>query len=255
MRPAFLLAPVLCLLGVSGWAEDRRPAVVVELFTSEACSNCPPADEMLDRLEHTVSGVKVIALEEHIDYWNSSAWTDRFSAPIFHARQNDYALFFRNDSIYTPQMVVNGHVQFVADDPSRAAYEIKHAASSSQYSVSLQPQRNGKDSALTDLAILIHNNQKNEPVPADVYLAISEDRLTSNVQTGENAGRSLRHGPVVRSFGVIGNIAAKPFNEVGLKSTLKIPPDWKPDNLHAVVFIQERRSRQITAAAVTSLRN
>jgi hypothetical protein len=252
MRSVFLLAPVLCLIG---FAQDRRPAVVVELFTSEACSNCPPADEMLDRLERSVSNVHVIALEEHIDYWNNTGWTDRFSAPIFHARQNDYALFFQNTSIFTPQMGVNGHVQFVADDATRATYEINHAATSTQYAVRLQPQRSAKDPSLTDLSIYVKNNGPNKPTPSDVYLAISEDRLTSNVRSGENAGRMLRHGPVVRSFGVIGNIEARAFNEVGLKSTLKIPAEWNADHLRAVVFIQEHRSRQIIAAAVTSLKN
>ena len=255
MRSASFLFAAFCLCAASGFSEDRRPVVVVELFTSEGCSSCPPADEMLDRLERTVSGVRVIALEEHVDYWNNLGWKDRFSAPIFHARQNDYAQFFQSDSIYTPQMVVNGHVQFVADDAGRAAYEINHAASSPQYGLRLQPQHNTKDPSLTDLTIYVKSNRTDKPEPADVYLAISETRLSSNVQQGENAGRMLRHGPVVRSFGVIGNIEARRFNEVGLKSTLKIPADWNPDHLRAIVFVQEHRSRLITAAAVTSLKN
>lgn len=255
MRPASFLATVLYFCCVAGFSEDRRPVVVVELFTSEACSSCPSADEMLDRLEQSVSGVRVIALEEHVDYWNNLGWTDRFSAPVFHARQNDYALFFQNDSIFTPQMIVNGSVQFVADRFNRAADRIKQAATSPQYALRLQPQRNAKDPTLTDLTIYVKNDRPNKPEPADVYLAISEAQLTSNVQQGENAGRTLHHGPVVRSFGVIGNIEARQFNEVGLKSTLKIPSTWNPDHLRAVVFIQEHRSRQITAAAATSLKN
>jgi hypothetical protein len=251
MRPVFLLA----LFAITAFAEENRPVVVVELFTSESCSNCPPADEMLDQLQRSIPRVRVIALEEHIDYWNNQGWVDRFSAPIFHARQNDYALFFKNDSIFTPQMVVNGHVQFVADDMSHAVSEIRHAVATAQYAVRLDPQRNPKNYALTDLTILVKNNRQEKPEPADVYLAISEDRLTSNVLHGENAGRLLRHGPVVRSFGVIGNIEARSFNEVGLKSTLKIPAEWNPEHLRAVVFIQEHRSHLITAAAVTGLRN
>jgi hypothetical protein len=255
MRLAFLLATVLCLFAACGFSEERRPAVVVELFTSEACSSCPPADEMLERLEQGVSGVRVIALEEHIDYWNNTGWADRFSSPLFHARQNDYAVFFQSDSIYTPQIVVNGKAQFVADHYSHVVSQIEEAAIAPQYSLWLQPRRDPRNSAIWDLSIYVKNIRQAKPEPADVYLAISETHLTSNVKQGENAGRSLHHGPVVRSFGVIGNIEARPFNQVGLRSTLKIPSDWNADNLRAVVFIQEHRSRHITAAASTSLKN
>jgi hypothetical protein len=250
MRLAFLLFTVVSLFG-----QDRRPVAVVELFTSEACSSCPPADEMLDRLEQQgVSDVRVIALEEHIDYWNNTGWVDRFSSPLFHARQNDYGQFFHTDSIYTPQMVVNGNAEFVADHFSHAVAQIKKAAVSSQYGLRLQPQRT-RDAAVWDLTVYVKNNRQGKPEPSDVYLAISETNLNTNVQRGENSGHTLRHGPVVRSFGVIGNLEARPFNEVGLKSTLKIPADWNLDHLNAVVFVQEHRSRQITAAASTSLKN
>lgn len=254
MRPVCFLTALLCFCGASGFSGDRRPVAIVELFTSEGCSSCPQADEMLDRLPRNIPAVNVIALEEHIGYWNNLGWKDKFSAPIFHSRQNDYAQFFQNDSVFTPQMVVNGHVQFVADDPEHATSEILHAATLPQYEVRLQPQRNGRDSSLTDLLIYVKNNRRNKPIAADVYLAVSETRLTSNVQRGENAGRTLRHGPVVRSFGVIGNIEARSFNEVGLKSTLKLPQDWNPNHLRAVVFIQERQSHQITAAEAIELR-
>jgi hypothetical protein len=254
MRPVSLLAAIVCLCGTAAFSADRRPVAIVELFTSEACSSCPSADAMLDRLQRNVPGVTVIALEEHIDYWNNAEWQDRFSAPIFHARQNDYAQFFRNDNIFTPQMVVNGHAPFVADNTDHVAAEVVQAAVTPQYGLWLQPQRNARDSSITDLTIYVTNNRQSKPEPADVYLAISETRLTSNVQRGENAGRNLKHGPVVRSFGVVGNIEARQFNSVGLRSTLKIPADWNQDHLRAVVFVQERKSRRITAAEVTELR-
>ena len=100
------------------WADDGRAPVIVELFTSEGCSSCPSADNLLARLERTqpVENAHVIALEEHVDYWNQLGWKDRFSNPLFRGRQNDYARFFQTDNIYTPQMVVNGQAQFVGDD-------------------------------------------------------------------------------------------------------------------------------------------
>src|SRR5579862_2899444 len=123
----------LALLAVLGLgilqAEDRRVPVIVELFTSEGCSNCPPADQLLARLERSqpVAGARVIALEEHVDYWNQVGWVDPFSSPQYRARQNDYALSFHVDNVYTPQMVVNGGAAFIGDDMNRA-YQVIGAA-------------------------------------------------------------------------------------------------------------------------------
>src|SRR5579871_811761 len=116
-----LIAAGLLFCGFSA-AQDRRVPVIVELFTSEACASCPAADAMLARLERTqpISGVRIIALEEHVDYWNQLGWTDPFSAPQFHARQNEYAVAAHVEDIYTPQMIVNGQVGFEGADVNRA---------------------------------------------------------------------------------------------------------------------------------------
>src|ERR1700731_1319218 len=134
-------------LGVLGFAicvpvamaADRPVPVIVELFTSEGCSSCPSADRMLARLEQTqpVPGAQVVAIEEHVDYWNQLGWTDPFSSPQFRARQNDYAVAFHASDIYTPQMVVNGQSQFVGSDANRAYHEIGAAAQSATTAVDL----------------------------------------------------------------------------------------------------------------------
>src|SRR5580704_11614543 len=108
---------IFALLGLGGAqaADDRRVPVVVELFTSEGCSSCPPAEQLLSRMDRTqpFAGVRVIALEEHVDYWNSLGWTDPFSSSQYRIRQNDYGRKFSAEGIYTPQMIVNGQAQFV----------------------------------------------------------------------------------------------------------------------------------------------
>ena len=250
---------LICLgLACSGAfaAADSRTPVIVELFTSEGCSNCPPADAMLARLEHTqpVPGARVIVLSEHVDYWNNLGWTDPFSSPQFRARQNDYARAFGVDSIYTPQMVVNGRAEFVGDDFKRAATEIEHAANQPSATIQLQPVRNSKDRDLIDLAVHVVDlppirvTGKKDRAPVQVFLAITEDNLSSDVQRGENSGRRLRHVAVVRSFGSLGNLDPRETPTLSLRSTLKLPSNWKRQDLHAVVFLQEHATQRIIGA-------
>jgi hypothetical protein len=249
--PALLAVAPFCLA-----ADNGGPIpVIVELFTSEGCSSCPPADDLLAKLDRgqSVSGARVIALEEHVDYWNQLGWTDRFSNPIFRGRQNEYSNFFRTENIYTPQMVVAGRAQFVGDDAVRAAQEVGRAAAvAPSYGLRVIPERNA-DPALTDLTVYVKMLQ-GKPQSADVFLAVTESKLSSNVQRGENAGRTLRHAPVVRSFGVIGSIEPRRFDEVGIKSTMKFPDDWRRENLRAVVFVQDRNTHAIVAAAAIDLK-
>ena len=247
--------------GVAFAASDSRVPVLVELFTSEGCSSCPPADALLAKLEHSqpVSGARVIALSEHVDYWNNLGWVDPFSSPQFRARQNDYAHAFGVDNVYTPQMVVNGRAEFVGDDFKRASSEIERAANQPSATVQLQPVRNPKDRELVDLIVSVVNlppirvTGKKDAAPIQVFLAVTEDNLTSDVQHGENSGRRLRHVAVVRSFGLIGNLDPREKPELSVRSTLKFPSNWKRQDLHAVVFLQERATQRIVGAESVDL--
>src|SRR5258708_34717196 len=123
-----IVLPVLVLAAVVS-AQGRIP-VVVELFTSEGCSSCPPADNVLTQLDQRqpVAGVEVIALSEHVDYWDSLGWKDRFSSPLFSARQEEYGRLFRVDSVYTPQVVVNGQAQALGSDADSVQEAIRAVA-------------------------------------------------------------------------------------------------------------------------------
>jgi hypothetical protein len=236
-------------------AADRPAPIIVELFTSEGCSSCPAADRLLARLEQTqpVPGAQVVALEEHVDYWNQLGWTDPFSSPQYRARQNDYARVFKVSDIYTPQMVVNGQTAFVGSDMNRAYHEIGAAAQAATTLVDLGANSNSRDPDLLDLSVQVTNIKTAKWRDSNVYLAVTENGLTTFVPRGENSGRTLRHSSVVRSFGVIGRV--KPEGATGgqLVSTLRLPREWKRENLRAVVFVQERDTYRITGASVVDL--
>jgi hypothetical protein len=250
----FVLAGLLCLPLLR--AEDRRVPVIVELFTSEGCSSCPPADGLLARMERTqpVAGARVIALEEHVDYWNQLGWSDPFSSAQYRARQNDYALTFRTEDIYTPQMIVSGQAAFVGVDADKAYQQIGLAAQAQTTVIDLKTSPNEGGPDLVDLSVRVSNPKNAKLRDANLYLAVTESELSTNVARGENAGRLLRHAPVVRNFGLIGKIDPRGANVGQVVSTLRLPREWRRENLRAVVFVQERDSFRITGAGVIDLR-
>ena len=234
---------------------DRPVPVIVELFTSEGCSSCPAADRLLSRLEQTqpVAGAQVVAIEEHVDYWNQLGWTDPFSSPQYRRRQNDYAVAFKAKDIFTPQMVVNGQTAFVGSDSNRAYHDIEAAAQTATTLVDLGAGPNSRDPDLLDLSVQVTKPKATKWRDSNVYLAVTERGLTTFVQNGENSGRTLRHSSVVRSFGVIGRVNSQGANGGQLISTLRLPRDWKRENLRAVVFVQERDTYRITGAGIVDL--
>jgi hypothetical protein len=254
MRYLSILGFAVCLPLAS--AADRPAApVIVELFTSEGCSSCPAADRLLTRLEQTqpVPGAQVIAIEEHVDYWNQLGWTDPFSSPQYRARQNDYAVAFHASNIYTPQMVVNGSVEFVGSDTNRAYHEIGAAVQAATTQIELGTAPNSGDLELLDLSMRLTTPKTAKLHDSNIYLAVTENNLATLVQRGENAGHTVRHSAVVRSFGVIGKVDAKGASGGQVVSTLRLPREWKRENLRAVVFVQERDSFHITGASVIDL--
>lgn len=227
-------------------------AVVVELFTSEGCSTCPPADKLLTELDENqpVTGAQVIALSEHVDYWNRLGWKDPFSSAQFTERQTDYSRTLHVDDIYTPQMIVDGRTEFVGNQRAAALEAIARAAQSPKASVEAVV----KSSAANSITLSIQVSD----VPdvsrgdrADVIVAITESGLMSNVSRGENAGRRLTHSAVTRRMVMVGTIEGKAFNA---EQAVHLESIWKRARLRAVVFVQERGSRRILGAAAIPLK-
>jgi len=208
--------------------------VLVELFTSEGCSSCPPADAVLARLhrDQPVPGVQLIVLSEHVDYWNNLGWRDPYSDARFSERQGDYG-----SRIYTPQIIVDGRIDVLGSDQSGIERAAKAVALDPHGTVRLARTAQGVKVSATDLSG--HGD-------ARVMLAVVEDGLVSKVERGENAGRTLTHSAVVRSLREVGRIppaAAEWSAEVPVSTDVS----WK--RTRVVAFVQEAATRRVLASA------
>jgi hypothetical protein len=235
---------------------QKRTPVIVELFTSEGCSSCPPADEVLARLERTqpVDGAEIITLGEHVDYWDYIGWSDPFSSPIFSERQGAYAEAFVLDGAYTPEMVVDGKVEFVGSNWDKAVAAISQAARAPKADVQIITARKNADAISLQMHVInLPAGTASETV--DLLLAVTESDLLSNVLRGENAGRRLSHRTVVRQLGLIYSTEAKPGTSFSAESTVTLAKGWNAENLRAVAFAQERKSRRVIGAETVKLAN
>ncbi len=210
--------------------------VLVELFTSEGCSSCPPADALLERLDRSqpVSGAQIIVLSEHVDYWNHIGWADPYSSPASTARQEEYARRFRTQGPYTPQMVVDGRSEFVGSDARAAESAIRDAIRQTKTAIRI---------AESDGAAAVEV----DPLPAGtahkatVFAAYAADAGTQDVLRGENKGRRLHHVAIakeLKSIGMIDN--RRPFQvRLPLQSGSRL-----------IVFVQESGNGPVLASAM-----
>jgi hypothetical protein len=205
-------------------ADPRSQGVaVVELFTSEGCSSCPPADDVLVDLARTSDAV--YALSFHVDYWDGLGWPDRFASSDNTARQRAYARSFGASGVYTPQMVVGGIEQFTGSDSARAAKSVARALArpiAAHLSVRVR--------AVSPEAIAVDYEVVGAPADAVLDVAVVERSATSHVGAGENAGRTLHHANVVRAFVV----APLPTST----ATLRVPASLRRANAEVFAYVQ-----------------
>lgn len=230
----------------------KRTPIIVELFTSEGCSSCPNADGNLSMLEREqpIANAEIIALSEHVDYWNRLGWSDPFSSNQFSARQGEYSQFLgKNGDVYTPQMIVDGNRELPGHDMRAALKAITEAANSVKGEVAITTGKISNDSIPITIKI---NNLPNisSGETAIVLLAITENNIASSVARGENAGRRLAHTGVVRYLQNVGTAAN---GEKTYSVDVLLGKDWKLQNLNVVAFIQETGSRKILGAEQINL--
>ena len=214
---------------------------LVELFTSEGCSSCPPADLLLSKIASDAKKENrpIYTLSFHVDYWNRLGWTDPYSAAKFTRRQQDYAQTLRLSGIYTPQMIVNGTAEFVGSNRANATKAIEAAIVRKASTMIDLKAKASPDEIVVEYKL-------SEPAPeAVLHFAWTEAEVSSNPDRGENGGQKLRHVNVVRDFKTIELKA--PFSG---SITLQ-----RPDNgLGSVIaYVQEPRSGKIIGANAIAL--
>ena len=246
---AWILAVTPQPLRGSDPGSGARTPVLVELFTSEGCSSCPPADRFLQTLdEQPIAGTEMIVLSEHVDYWNHIGWKDPYSASFYSQRQSAYAKRFGLDSVYTPQMVVDGTSEFVGSNSGLADKAFRKALGVPKLSVHLS-------SISADASNTLHAHLETGaldasfgPREADVYVAVALNRAESQVSAGENAGHRLAHVSVVKSLTKVG--ALKQGQVLAQDVQLKLELGSDPRSLRLIAFVQEPRQGRVLGAAV-----
>jgi hypothetical protein len=236
-------------LAQSGSGETRSTAhpVVVELFTAQGCSSCPPADRLLSALGRDAAA-NVVPLAFHVDSWNTLGWIDPFSKPEWTRRQEFYARLLRARGVYTPQAVIDGGAELVGNDEPAMRAAIARAAALPAASVALSLRPTAEAVAVTATI----------EVPAELrerklslMLAVYEVGLETPVKRGENGGRTLRDDYVVRSLKRAARLDGQPSATVEM--SLALDRVWKRENLGVAAFVQDARSLTIHGAAAAPL--
>jgi hypothetical protein len=251
VKHAFFATTLLVLIATAA----RSAPVLVELFTSEGCSSCPPADALLEKLDRMqpVPGAQVIVLSEHVDYWNRLGWNDPFSSPQFSTRQNAYAQRLRLDSVYTPQLIIDGGEQFVGSDEPSIQAGISRSAIHRKAPVQITSAvRDGSEAVIH--VVISGGIPTDMPFSkADIWIALADNKGVSQVGRGENSGRMLRHVAVARSLTKIGTITVKE----GLDKIVRLPVNrlWNSDGLRVIAFVQQTGQGGIAGADLVHLTN
>jgi len=233
------------LQAASDSPQPTSQAVLVELFTSEGCSSCPPADRLLIELDRQqpVSGTTIVVLSEHVDYWDHEGWRDPFSSHLWTDRQNEYGRQFGLANVYTPQIVIDGQRQTSGGDGRAVLSAIEQSAKAPRIDIAISSLERAGDGVHVGLTAGAAKG-------ATLYAVLADDADHSSVQRGENAGRTLDHVAVARSFIRVGKLDKSPLDQ---KLVIPIPPGTPDRRLRLIVFAQDGHSGHIVGVAAREL--
>jgi hypothetical protein len=224
--------------------------ILVELFTSEGCSSCPPADQLLLNMDtaQPVPGGQLIVLSEHVDYWDHDGWKDPNSSRSLTERQATYVHALGLKTAYTPQIVVDGTSEMLINNSEQAIKVFQNAVVAPKIPVQLS-QVNVDRASPETLRLRVDIDGKDDQKDADVYVAVALDRVESQVERGENKGRHLTHVAVVQQLAKVGNLSkGKSFAQ---EVQLKLKPGTDTKNIRIVAFVQELGPSKVLGVAVS----
>ncbi len=250
----FKLTVCVIAFTLLGTAESNavRVPVLLELFTSEGCSSCPPADRLLEALDQKqpIAGARLIVLSEHVDYWNNLGWKDPFSAAEYTARQQDYTNRYGFDGVYTPQLVIDGRFGVVGSDEGEASSAIGKAIREKKIPIAVSgAARTGNNVSVRIDAPAPDQSRKG--AHGVLYVALADNRQESHVGRGENAGRSLAHVAVVRVLRQVGTVDLD--HAFTKQVTLPLQPESGGNGFRIVAFIQDPKSGHVLGVAEQKL--
>jgi hypothetical protein len=226
-----------------------RTPILVELFTSEGCSSCPPADLWLQQLDATqpISGAEIIVLSEHVDYWDHDGWKDPYSLALFTDRQSGYVRAMGLTTAYTPQAIVNGRNELRLSEPQQIRQVFLKEASAAQVPVSISALSvDGSLPPILRAHVDVNGGEAKEN--ADIFAAVALDHAMSQVAHGENGGKLLTHVAVAQQFVKIGKLKkGKTFSE---DVQIKLRPNMDSQNLRLIVFVQGQELGKVLGSAL-----
>ena len=229
-------------------SESAASPVLVELFTAEGCSSCPPADALLMQLDahQPIAGTQLIVLSEHMNYWNDS-WPDPFASAQLTARQADYVRAFRARSPYTPQIIVDGATEVRLSDPQEIEHIFRAAAGSPKLPIRVTSIK-VESGTPAHLSGEIEVDGRAEQHKADVYLVIALDRAETKVLRGENRGQTIAHVAVVEYLSKLG--ALKPGQTFNQPFRAPLERELASGNNRLIVFVQEAGNGKVVGATL-----
>jgi hypothetical protein len=237
---------------IAAGKDSARVPVLLELFTSEGCSSCPPADRLLETLDQKqpVPGADLIVLSEHVDYWDRLGWKDPFSAPQYSARQEEYVSKLHLDDVYTPQLVVDGRFGFLGSDGHEAVTAIQKAIREPKIEIAISKiARNGNQvAAHIEMPPSGHNPKGGKAI---LYVVIADNRAESHVARGENGGRTLVHVGVARVLKQVGPVDLQ--SGLARDVTVSVQPTTGSNGMRVIAFIQDPGSGHVLGVAVQKL--
>jgi len=244
-----LTAGALMLLSAD--KNSARVPVLLELFTSEGCSSCPPADRLLELLDQKqpVTGAYLIVLSEHVDYWDRLGWKDPFSSSQFTSRQQEYTNRYNLDGVYTPQLVVDGHLGLVGSDGREASSAIQRALREAKVPIAISNV--SRDGNQVRAQIQLPADPRIGSGRGILYVAIADNHAESRVVRGENSGRVLTHVAVVRTLKQMGTVDLDTGSAKEVAVSLESGAGLS--GLRLVAFVQDSKTGHVLGVAEEKL--